>query len=31
MTVTFVLGGNGRVTEMVMRQGSGERRFPKTR
>jgi hypothetical protein len=31
MTVTFVLGGNGRVTEMVMRQGNGERRFPKTR
>ena len=31
MTVTFVLGGDGRVTEMVMRQGGGERRFPKVR
>jgi CubicO group peptidase (beta-lactamase class C family) len=31
MTVTFVLGGDGRVTEMVMRQGNGERRFPKRR
>ena len=31
MTVTFVLGEDGRVTEMVMRQGNGERRFPKTR
>jgi CubicO group peptidase (beta-lactamase class C family) len=31
MTVTFVLGGDGRVAEMVMRQGDGERRFPKVR
>jgi hypothetical protein len=31
MTVTFVVGDDGRVTEMVMRQGGGERRFPKTR
>ena len=31
MTVTFVVGSHGRVTEMVMRQRGGERRFPKAR
>ena len=31
MTVTFVLGADGRATEMVMRQGDGERRLPRTR
>jgi hypothetical protein len=31
MTVTFIVGDDGRPTEMVMRQGGGERRFPKVR
>lgn len=31
MTLTFVVGTDGRVTEMVMRQGDQERRFPKVR
>ena len=31
MTVTFVIGDDGRPTEMVMRQGGGERRLRKAR
>jgi CubicO group peptidase (beta-lactamase class C family) len=31
VTLKFVLGDDGRPTEMVMRQGDGERRFPKAR
>ena len=31
VTVTFVIGDDGRATEMVMRQGGAERRFPKAR
>ena len=31
MTVTFVMGADGQPTEMVMRQGGGERRFPRVR